>query len=159
MWVIKTHGETFYVNHVTCELPWSTKETPDNSHTKGSLKIRECLLTINDNNEATLTKLNVWDRVRLRNQRLGITRITFKDRNFQKTLKDDDIKHGPVKSFAEGCGDTYYVCDLLDKNQVTFLGIKHHGKFRVLQANEKLYQVYDNPNISIDDVNGELEEA
>ena len=69
MWVLKTHGESFYVNHVNCEMPWSTKETPDNSHTKGSLKIKECLLTIDDNNEATISKLTIFDKVRLRNQR------------------------------------------------------------------------------------------
>ena len=30
MWVVKAHGVTFYVNHVTSEMPWSTKETPGN---------------------------------------------------------------------------------------------------------------------------------
>lgn len=58
MWVLKTHGQTFYVNHVTCELPWSTKETPDNDHTKGSLKIKECMLTIDCDNNATIGKIN-----------------------------------------------------------------------------------------------------
>ena len=46
MWVLKTHGESYYVNHVDCEIPWSTKETPDNSHTKGSIKVKDCLLKI-----------------------------------------------------------------------------------------------------------------
>ena len=34
MWVLKTHGETFYVNHVTADMPWSTKETPDRKSTR-----------------------------------------------------------------------------------------------------------------------------
>lgn len=55
MWILKTKGETYYVNHVTALAPWSTKETPDNPHTKGSIKIRNVILDINERNEATLT--------------------------------------------------------------------------------------------------------
>lgn len=42
MWVIKAKGETHYVNHVDIEagIGFSTKETPDNPHTKGSIKVR-----------------------------------------------------------------------------------------------------------------------
>ena len=75
MWVLKTHGETFYVNHVDAGMPWSTKETPDNNHTKGSIKFKEVLLVIDEHNSARLSKLTMFDRIRLRNQKLGITRI------------------------------------------------------------------------------------
>jgi hypothetical protein len=46
MWVIKAKGETYYVNHVDVEsgVGFSTKETPDNIHTKGSLKFKGKLL-------------------------------------------------------------------------------------------------------------------
>lgn len=57
MWVLKTRGETMYVNHVDCKVGWSTKETPDNPSTKGSIKIKHCLLTIDDENTATITEL------------------------------------------------------------------------------------------------------
>jgi hypothetical protein len=41
MWVIKTKGQTYYVEHVDFEnVSFSTKETPDNPHTKGSLKFK-----------------------------------------------------------------------------------------------------------------------
>lgn len=42
MWVIKHKGETYYVNHVDVDegVGFSTKETPTNPHTKGSLKIK-----------------------------------------------------------------------------------------------------------------------
>lgn len=42
MWVIKCKGETYYVNHVDVEpgVGFSTKETPDNPHTKGSIKFK-----------------------------------------------------------------------------------------------------------------------
>jgi C-terminal processing protease CtpA/Prc len=77
MWVLKFHGETLYVNHVECQIPWSTKETPDNPHTKGSIKVKDCLLRVDSENCATITQLTVIDKFRLRNQKLGITRIMF----------------------------------------------------------------------------------
>lgn len=42
MWVIKAKGETYYVDHVDVEsgIGFSTKETPDNPHTKGSIKFK-----------------------------------------------------------------------------------------------------------------------
>lgn len=42
MWTIKRKGETYYVNHVEVSpgIGLSTKETPDNPHTKGSLKFK-----------------------------------------------------------------------------------------------------------------------
>jgi hypothetical protein len=147
MWVLKTYGETFYVNHVECSVPWSTKETPDNPHTKGSIKVKDCLLTINDNNEATIAPLSLFDKIRLRNQKLGITRIIFTDHFFQKKLKEDNIRHSPIKSMGGGCGTIFYVCDLLESAQVSFIGLKHHGKFRVLQPNEEYYKAYDDTEV------------
>ena len=55
MWVLKTKGETYYVNHVNALTGWSTKETPDNSHTKGSLKFKNVDVSIDDNNEAKIS--------------------------------------------------------------------------------------------------------
>ena len=42
MWVIKAKGQTYYVNHIDMDagIGFSTKETPDNPHTKGSLKFK-----------------------------------------------------------------------------------------------------------------------
>lgn len=42
MWVIKTKGHTYYVHHVNVEkgVGFATKETPDNEHTKGSIKLK-----------------------------------------------------------------------------------------------------------------------
>ena len=44
-WILKVKGETYYVNHVTINptVGFSTKETPENPHTKGALKIKGCL--------------------------------------------------------------------------------------------------------------------
>lgn len=42
MWVIKVKGQSYYVNHIDVDsgIGFSTKETPDNPHTKGSLKFK-----------------------------------------------------------------------------------------------------------------------
>jgi hypothetical protein len=50
MWVLKTKGQTYYVNHVECNVPWSTKETPDSTHTKGAIKVKNCRLIIENDN-------------------------------------------------------------------------------------------------------------
>lgn len=50
MWVLKVDGQTFYVEHVEfSNISFSTKETPDNPHTKGSLKFKNVNLEINEN--------------------------------------------------------------------------------------------------------------
>jgi hypothetical protein len=150
MWVVKTHGETFYVNHVTADMPWSTKETPDNSHTKGSIKFKECLLVINADNEATLSKLSVIDRIRLRNQRLGITRIIFYYGGaMHQALRDNEFKHSPFKNVTGGCGTSFVVCDLLRKEEATFASMKYD--FRIMSPNEAYYQAYDAPGTYIDE--------
>ncbi|MNK09891.1 hypothetical protein D3C87_278790 [compost metagenome] len=54
-WVIKTQGKSHYVTHVTVEpgCGFCTKETPDNPHTKASIKVKG-FLSISDG-EAIIT--------------------------------------------------------------------------------------------------------
>ena len=148
MWVVKAKGQTYYVNHFTSLIPFSTKETPDNSHTKGAIKIKECLLTIDSENNATASVLHLHDRVRLVNQEKGITRIIFFG-NFEKILKEENIKHSPFKTLYGDCGSKYTICDLLDQKQLSWLMLKYDTKiwFRVLQANEDYYKAYDDPKL------------
>lgn len=40
MWVVKVKGQTFYVHHLESSIGFSTKETPDNPHTKGSIQFK-----------------------------------------------------------------------------------------------------------------------
>lgn len=58
MWVIKHKGETYYVNHVDVSegVGFSTKETPDNPHTKGSIKFKG-RLSINDDDNIITAKI------------------------------------------------------------------------------------------------------
>ena len=143
MWVLKFHGETLYVNHVDCQLPWSTKETPDNPSTKGSIKVKNALLRVNDNNEATLTELTLVDKFRLRNQKLGITRIiTQWGSEMHRALQKNEYKHGPIKVISGACTTTFIVSDLLDKKEVMFAQLKYND-WRELKPNEGYYQQYD----------------
>ena len=151
MWVLKFHGETYYVDHVDCQVPWSTKETPDNSHTKGSIKVKDVLLQIDEENCAKLTKLSFVDKIRLKNQRLGITRIIVKEGKdywrFKETLKQLKIKHGPIKGIGGACSSTFYITDILDKRQWTMLSLALSDcpSFRQLMPNEGYYKLYDDP--------------
>lgn len=51
MWVIKHKGKTYYVDHVISNVGFSTKETPNNSHTKGSIKFKGKLTLYEKENE------------------------------------------------------------------------------------------------------------
>jgi len=145
MWVLKFHGETLYVNHVDCQLPWSTKETPDNNHTKGSIKVKNALLRISDDNDATLSELTLIDKFRLRNQKLGITRIMAPYGSaMHKALLANEYKHAPIKTIRGACSSSYIVCDLLVKSEATMAALKYTKDFRVLKPNEGYYQDYDN---------------
>ena len=55
MWVIKCRGDTYYVNHVDVSpgVGFSTKNTPNNSHTKGSIKFKAQLNIEEENNSKT----------------------------------------------------------------------------------------------------------
>jgi hypothetical protein len=59
MWVLKCKGETFYVNHVEVSpnVGFSTKETPENTHTKGSIKIKGILMIEKDENNQLIAKI------------------------------------------------------------------------------------------------------
>jgi len=51
MWVVKYKGETYYVHHIDVSpgIGFSTKETPENPHTKGSLKFKGNFSIITEN--------------------------------------------------------------------------------------------------------------
>lgn len=51
MWVVKCKGETYYVDHLDSKVGFSTKETPESNHTKGSLQFKGTLTIENINNQ------------------------------------------------------------------------------------------------------------
>ena len=143
MWVIKSHGVTFYVNHVTAEIPWSTKETPDNEKTKGSIKFKNCKLSIDEENCATLSKLGLLDRT-LKPPRIVHARIiTSYGGTFHTALNKGEFKHSKIKNIEGGCGTSFIICDLLDKNQVLMASLKYAQNFRIMSPNEPYYKKYE----------------
>ena len=50
MWTVKSRGQTYYVHHLDSKIGFSTKETPDNEATKGSLKFSGNLTLIEKDN-------------------------------------------------------------------------------------------------------------
>lgn len=155
MWVIKAKGKSYYVEHVDCQCPWSTKETPDNPATKGSIKIKNCLVTISDDNVATLTVLKDSDRARLRNAERGIVRIITTaghSRKLKELFNTMDIKHGPFKSVEGACGTDYYITDLYKREDFTALYLAMPtNSFRELMPNESYYAAYDDKGTYIND--------
>jgi len=141
MWVLKSHGVTFYVNHVDANIPWTTKETPDNDHTKGSLKFKDCKLSIDRDNNATLTKLGILDK-RLPHPFIANRIIAGRNSQFYIALKNDEFQHSEIKYVSGGCGSSFVICDLLDKNEALIAALKYAGQFRLLVPNEKYYFDY-----------------
>ena len=139
MWVVKTKGKTYYVEHVTANIPWSTKETPNNKSTKGSIKFRNVLLQI-ENNEATLSELTFKDKLRLRAE--IPVRILFNFKNqILWFLKHNDIEHGECRVHRGACGSRFYVLEIA-KEDLTMLAFAYTKQFRILQENEYYYENY-----------------
>ena len=65
-WIVKSKGKTYYVHHFTSQVGFSTKETPENPHTKGSL---QCVGFLHINQEgdsvvATVKEFPVYDQTK-----------------------------------------------------------------------------------------------
>ena len=143
MWVVKMRGETFYVNHVECSVPWSTKETPDNNHTKGSVKVKNCLVVIDDSNTAIITKLTEEDKKRLSNKKQFIRVITSSGAKLINAIEEIGIETGTVKRAGGGCGTLWFITELYNYDEFFQLKFVMIGTdFRVLMENEDYYKLY-----------------
>lgn len=144
MWVIKAKGNTYYVEHVDAQLLWSTKETPDNPHTKGSIKFKDCYVGIDDNNVCTIRELTEVDEARIKAKDKGHTRIVFKNRDMvEKYFKEHNLKFTPIKYVPGSCGSGFYICDIVRKQDATFALLAISGQIRALKENEQLWKAYD----------------
>ena len=150
MWIIKSHGVTFYINHLSSDIAWSTKETPNNIHTKGSIKFKDCKLTIDDDNCATISKSNVLDNLRLNHPKIVHARIiAIANGTFHVALINNELQHSTIKHIRGACSSGYIVCDLLEPKEVTFATLKYSGDFRIMKPNETYYKEYDGTNTTI----------
>ncbi len=55
MWILKAKGATYYLNHIDCQTPWTTRETPDNPSTKGAIRIKRGNIRIDADATATIS--------------------------------------------------------------------------------------------------------
>lgn len=143
MWVIKTHGVTFYVNHVSADIAWTTKETPDNAHTKGAIKFKRCKLSIDEDNNATITKLGITDLLLNHPHKTHARIIAPASGTFHKALQSKEYRHSQIKKVIGRCSSTFIVCDLLDEQEVTVAVLKYGNDFRIMAPNEHYYGEYD----------------
>ena len=143
MWVVKCKGESHYVHHVNVDkgVGFSTKETPDNESTKGSIKFKNCKLTIDRDNNATLGKLRLLDK-RLPHPFIANRIIAGLHSDFVRALEANEFQHSEIKYVRGGCGSSFIICDLLDKNEALLAALKYAGQFRMLATNEKYYFDY-----------------
>ena len=142
MWCLKTKGESFYINHVDCSVPWSTKETPDNPSAKGSLRVKNCHLVIDDDNNATLSPLTQEVRDRLNGKKEPIRLITSKGNQLREALRNHNIKHGGmITVFGGGCSTNWYVVSIFDEKDFLFLSLTVDG-IRKLMPNEDYHKRY-----------------
>ena len=142
MWVVKAHGVTFYVEHVDANIPWTTKETPDNASTKGSLKFKDCKLTIHDDNTATLDKLGMFDN-NLPHPKETVRIITREGGSFHDALIRNEYAHTVFKYVEGACSTEFVICDLLDKDEMLLAMLKYPNQFRLLSPNERYYIAYE----------------
>jgi hypothetical protein len=146
MWVIKLRGETYYVNHVDCSVPWSTKETPDNSHTKGAIKVKHCYVAIDTDNCAVIRAVTEEDKLRFKSQET-VRVITEKGSALKTALAK--MSHSPIKMAGGGCGTTWYITDIPSKKHFTILQLQI-PYIRQLMPNEDYYKQYDQASADSD---------
>jgi len=152
MWVVKAHGVTFYVNHVTSDMPWSTKETPDNDKTKGSIKFKQCKLTIDADNNATISKLGIADAWLKHPTRQAARIIMTAHGKLHLALQEGEFQHSKIKEVAGSCGSRFAICNILDEHELTIMGMKYTGYFRIMAPNEIYYKEYDKKGNWIDEL-------
>jgi hypothetical protein len=148
MWVIKTSGKTYYVDHVTSTVPWSTKETPNNAHTKGAIKLKKVKLTINDDNEATIEAVTSENSNFVTADK-AYARIIFNSvySDIQKFLIDQQCNIGHFKTVYGGCGTKFFIVDIFNEEDIVLLKLSHIG-WRILNENEEYYKIYNDPTVT-----------
>jgi hypothetical protein len=55
MWVLKTKGMSFYINHIEANIPWNTRELPEGA-TRGMIRLKNGEITISEDGTATINQ-------------------------------------------------------------------------------------------------------
>jgi hypothetical protein len=154
MWKLATKGESYYVDHVECTVPWSTKETPGSAHTKGAVKIKNCLLTIDDDNCASIRAVTAEDHAAYaRSQTVRV--ITKYGSKLKAAISS--MTHGAIKLAGGGCGTTWYICDIPSMKHFLMLQLQVPD-IRILKPNEDYYKLYDRSKSTDDEWIDEIDD-
>ena len=125
-------------------MPWSTKETPGNEKTKGSIKFKRCKLTIDlEDNTATISPLGIMDAWLKHPERRAGRIILNQGTDLHKALKANEYEHSPLKEVIGSCGSRWAICDIRDEHELTMIALRFANQFRVLAPNERYYIDYD----------------
>lgn len=147
MWVIKTRGKTFYLEHISFQgIDFETKETPDNDHTKGSLKFKDVIFSMDHNKQGLITyadpdsmsKANAW-----RMTHEGKIVLELDEPNEVKAaMKKNGIKHGPFTEVEGSCGSTFQYTYVTKPEDVTLLALSCPDAFEVVEPGSYGFQRY-----------------
>ena len=142
-WVAKTAGRTFYVNHIESTMSWSTKETPDNSHTKGSIKFKKAMLTIDEENTAIIKPATMRDS--LKKLQMDMVRVIYSDEELiEEHLATNGISHGAIVEIDGACGSDFHVTEISRSAFLEMrLSLPNDTYFRMLEVNEIYNTEYD----------------
>lgn len=134
-WVVKCNGETFYLNHVTCAMPWSTKESP-HSATQGAIKLKNCHIQINHENHAIIQPLTQEDHARIKQLPPEPILIGWTSAADHGKLLDH-VRHGALQ-FLEGpgCTSDWWVCELYSEEDWTWVQLQLLTQVRRFMPNE-----------------------
>lgn len=143
MWIIKSRGQTYYIEHLEANLPFSTKETPDNDHTKGSIKFKNVHVTIDNDKTAHLRQATPEDMQVQKERDKAPIRVLVDDIiEAQEALRKHKISHDPVKIIHSACGEEFYVFELDKERDFSLLSMSLDSNIRLLSENEDLYLDY-----------------
>lgn len=151
MWTLKHSGHTLYVKDVTANVAWSTKQTPNNRHTKGSIKFRNVCLQIDDDNHATITTATAQQLQEYKAQRkkevcrilvtLGWLPV------FEKFVRNQEIRLNRTVNIPGSCGRGYTLVELPNRATATQLALGVPETFRMLMENEVYYKAFDDQEL------------
>lgn len=143
-WVLKFQGQTHYVNHVTAEIAWTTRETPDNSHTKGSIRFQKCQVQIDDQNHA---RIQPWDPNYVNPHYPLLVEIHTRWRDhLSQALTDMGAPPSEFRRILGGCGRDFSLTEITDISWMSLLTLRlgviqgQPTGFRQLRVTDPHYQ-------------------
>ncbi len=144
-WVVKCKGESWYVAHVTCEVPWSTKETPTNHHTQGAIKMRNVYVQITDENEAIIQSITpeLKQHVKLKQERK--IKIGWQNTwHAQVTPYLTHVHYENLRSVETGgCSADWWVCEIYSEDDWAQINLTLYPRVRRFMPNEWQYQDHE----------------